>query len=111
MSRKPTRSSIRRIGREPNVAEVGVQRVQENPALMDHVATNLMARSLGLTERGAAEAWRSMSDDDRDTWRRDAIRLLRQEAAEYTPPVDPDDPDPGAAGDPPYDEGAERRIA
>lgn len=87
---------IKRIGRPANPAERGLQLALERPELLEHMAENLYLDRADEYTLETAERFRALPDEERAKWRALVLESQRKHAAEYVPPTDPDDPDPGA---------------
>jgi hypothetical protein len=86
---------MKRIGRRANPAEAGLQWILENPHMRDHVAENLYLHEAGAYTLDNLERFRALPEEERERWKARAIQLCREHTANYAPPTDPDDPDPG----------------
>lgn len=90
-------SDIKRIGRPPNPAEVGLQRALERPELRERLARNYFTHLSGLPTGRAAALWRELTAEEREEWTGRMLERQRAYAADYRGSRPPsDEPPPGA---------------
>lgn len=88
-------NEMQRIGRPATAKEAGLQLVLENADVLERVSRNLYADRTRCSGLEADRQWDAMGDNERASWREEAIALLREHAAAPDPRTPDDDPDPG----------------
>jgi hypothetical protein len=88
---------MRRIGRQANPAERGLQLAMEAPDVLQSMAEQLYLHESDEYTLESLERFRALPDEEQQRWRDKALDLQREHVRSYVPPTDPDDPDPGAS--------------